>query len=82
MSKSLVSFKDTQYFIQSWSANARPGEFVEVEVRLIANVFGAKNVDVESIASALTKSLNNPEVRKAIDKQVGIELDAKRIIEL
>lgn len=82
MSKLLVSFKDTQYFVQGWSVNARPGQFVEVDVRLIANAFGAKNVDAESIASALTKSLNNPEVRKVIDKQVGIELDAERIISL
>ena len=82
MSKLIVSFNDTQYFVQGWSVNARPGQLVMVEVRLMANVFGAKNVDVESIASALTKSLNNPEVRKVIDKQVGIELDAERIISL
>lgn len=82
MSVNPVGFKDSKFFAQGWDVTARPGQFVEVNVRLVASVFGDRNVDVESIASALTKTLNNPEMQKTITKQVGIELDQQRVIDL
>jgi hypothetical protein len=82
MAVELVGFKGTTFIVQGWDVTARPGQFVEVNVRLVASVFGDRNVDVESIASALTKSLNNPEIQKTITKQVGIELDQQRVIDL
>ena len=77
-----VGFKGTTFIVRGWEVRAHLGQFMEVDVRLVTAVFGNSNVDVESIASALTKSLNNPEIQKTITKQVGIELDQQRVIDL
>lgn len=68
--------------MQGWEVRARPGQFVEVNVRLVATVFGNEDVAVKGIADALNNALNNPKVQKTITKQVGIELDQQRVIDL
>ena len=82
MSIVTTGLKPDTFIIQGWEVESNRGQFIKATVHMICTRFGNTNADMKAITAALAKSLNNPEVQKTINKQVGIELGQQRVIDL